>query len=147
MIIYRIVHTKYQDDLSGEGARIYGGRWNPKGQAALYCSEHISLCMLENMVNMGDDLVRRQFTLLHLFIPEQKMRTIDSEALKKNWIQDFDYTQWLGNQFLEQDGFILKIPSAIVTEEYNYMLNPLHPDFRKVRVVKATPFYFDERLF
>jgi len=147
MIIYRITHAKHKDDLSGEGARIHGGRWNPKGKPALYCSEHISLCMLENMANMVDDLIKRNFYLLCIDIPDQKIRSIDPEALKKNWIQDPDYSRWLGTQFLEQDGFILKIPSAIVNEEFNFMINPLHSEFKKIKVVKARPFYFDERLF
>ena len=50
---YRIVDEKFKDDLSGDGAKLYGGRWNPKGSPLLYCSEHISLCMLENMVRDG----------------------------------------------------------------------------------------------
>lgn len=147
MIIHRIVQERYKEDLSGEGARIYGGRWNPKGKAALYCSEHISLCMLENMVNMVDDLIRRNFCLMTLEIPDQKIHPIDTKALKKGWIKDFDYTQWLGKQFLEQEGFILKIPSAIVQEENNFMINPGHRDFKKVKVIQSKPFHFDERLF
>lgn len=147
MIIYRIVDTQYKDDISGYGAKLYGGRWNPIGRAVVYCAEHISLCMLENMVYMMNDLSKREFSLIKISIPNENIQSIDYQSLKKKWIKDVDYTQWVGAQFLNQNGFVLKVPSAIVEEEFNYLINPEHINFGEIKIISAKPFIFDERLF
>ena len=145
--VFRIVDAQFKDDLSGQGAKIYGGRWNPKGVPVLYASEHISLCMLENMVYMAQDLYRRPFHLLTLQIPLETVQDIDEKRLKRNWIKDMEYTQWLGSQFFQEDGFVLKVPSAIVKEEFNFVINTNHIHFKKVKIIENRLFYFDERLF
>jgi RES domain-containing protein len=147
MIIYRIVDTQYKEDVSGYGAKLYGGRWNPIGRSVVYCAEHISLCMLESMIYMMTDLSKREFSLVKISIPNNNIQSIDYQSLKKKWIKDLDYTQWVGAQFLNQNGFILKVPSAIVEEEFNYLINPEHINFADIKIISAKPFIFDERLF
>lgn len=147
MIVNRIVDAKYKDDLSGSGAKEHGGRWNPKGKPAMYCSEHISLCMLENMVYMTNDIIKRPFCLIQLDIPDEFIQEINHQALKKSWYEDIDYTRWLGAQFLNQDGFILKVPSAIVHEEFNFMINTQHERMKEVKIIQQRPYFFDQRLF
>lgn len=144
---YRIVDEKFKDDLSGDGAKLYGGRWNPKGSPLLYCSEHISLCMLENMVNMTTGLYRRNFSLIHLQLPLIEIQELNPDALKPDWFEDIDYTRWLGSQFLAQNGFILKVPSAVVPQEFNFIINPMHSHFKKIKISAQYPYHFDDRLF
>ncbi|MBL7771947.1 MAG: RES family NAD+ phosphorylase [Chitinophagaceae bacterium] len=147
MIVYRIVDSRFSEDLSGEGARLYGGRWNSKGISALYCSEHISLAALENVVYLNDQLIVRDFHLMHIEIPDQAIHTIDPKALKKGWHQDVEYTRWLGTQFIDQKGFILKIPSAIIQEEFNFLINTEHVLNSSLKIVHQQVFMFDQRLF
>lgn len=147
MTIFRIVDARYSDDLSGEGARLYGGRWNPKGVPALYCSEHISLSALENMIYLNDQMIQRNYHLIHLQIPDDAVHSLDPKALKVGWHQDIDYTRWLGSQFIDQNGFILKIPSAVIQDEFNFLIKTDHALASQLHIQKKQPFIFDERLF
>lgn len=147
MIVYRIVESKFKDDISGFGAKLYGGRWNSIGRAVVYCAEHISLSMLENMVYMTSGITQKDYSLVKISIPNENIQSIDYKSLKKKWINDVEYTQWVGTQFLNQNGFVLKIPSAIVEEEFNLIINPDHVNFKEVKIISTKPFHFDERLF
>jgi RES domain-containing protein len=149
MMVYRIAGALYKDDLSGEGARRNGARWNSKGIAMLYASEHISLCALEMLVNIVLTEIKQNFYLLHIALPEQaSLVSITAGKLKKNWQEDAGYTHFIGDEFCkEKKALILKVPSAVIPDEYNFLLNPRHPDFKKVKIMKSKPFIFDKRLF
>lgn len=147
MIVYRIVEEKFKDDISGYGAQLFGGRWNPKGKPVLYCAAHISLSMLENLVYLSHFQVPGKYFLLHIEIPHETIQRISPTSLKKKWTTDVEYTRWIGYQFLEQNGFVLQVPSAIVPEEDNFVINTSHPLSQQIKIVKSRPFLFDERLF
>ena len=149
MTFYRITNSAYKDDLSGQGAKIFGGRWNLPGHQALYASEHISLCVLEMLVNITLPESSLNYHLLKITIPDTYEPTIIlNKKLKTNWQDDEAYTQFMGTEFLKnKQAAVLKIPSAVISEENNYLLNPLHPDFKKIVMRKSSPFKFDNRLF
>lgn len=149
MIVYRFAHPKFALDLSGTGARLVGGRWNPAGIPVTYTSEHVSLALLEILANAGSLQELQAIHLVEIEIPDNvTLHEVKLSGLKKEWYRDFDYTQWMGQEILQNSkALLIKCPSAIVHSEHNFLINPLHPDFKKVRPVRAAGFYFDERLF
>lgn len=149
MILYRFAHRKFAHELSGIGARLKGGRWNPAGLPVLYTSETISLALLEVLVNASTLEELQSIQLMEIHIPSNtECQEIKLQNLKKDWNHDIDYTQWMGKEILQTKKTLLfQCPSAVVHKEHNYMINPLHPDFKKVRLQNAADFYFDERLF
>jgi RES domain-containing protein len=148
MIIYRLAVEKYSSDLSGAGAKLYGGRWNNKGLAMLYTTENISLSVLEILVNANRNEIPPAYELLKLNIANTVgYSTITKEKLKEAWKDDFEYTQWIGTAFLKENKkLLLKVPSAVVDDEYNFLVNPNHSDFKKLKIEAASHFKFDKRL-
>ena len=149
MIVYRISNAGFSDDISGTGAKINGSRWNSKGVAALYTSQFISLAVLEMLVNTNFKDYAIALDLMYINFPDEQTTTIiDSKNLKTNWRDDFEYTRYIGDEFFMQNkSLILKVPSAVIQEEHNYLVNPLHVDFKKIKLVKTKSFWPDERLF
>jgi RES domain-containing protein len=149
MIVYRITNTAYKDDLSGTGAKTYGGRWNHPGVAGLYTASHISLSVLEMLVNITLPESQLKYHVLHINIPANiDTAVITAKKLKKNWEDDEDYTRFMGTAFLkDKQSLLLQVPSAVIAEENNYIINPLHSDFKKISIVKSYAFKFDKRLF
>lgn len=147
--VYRFTHPKYNQDLSGNGAKLFGGRWNEIGIPALYTSFTISLALVELFVhkNSFEEIAINE--LLEITIDDEIAATIDYKKLKKNWKTDEEYCQFMGTQFLKYENKIaLQVPSAIIEEENNLVLNPLAKDFlKKVKIKKVKVFDFDERLF
>ena len=149
MIVYRITHSHFKDDISGNGAKTYGGRWNVPGLPALYTSEHISLCVLELLVNISLQESQINYHLIQIQIPESaEMALVSTKKLKTNWQNDQMYTRFMGSEFLKnKQSLLLKVPSAVISEESNYLINPLHANFNKIQIIKSFPFKFDKRLF
>ena len=86
--------------------------------------------------------------LMQITVPENLMQSLSVNALKQTWQKDIDYSRFIGNEFLKtKKSLLLKVPSAIIPEETNVLINPAHPDFKKVKIIKASPFQFDTRLF
>jgi len=148
MIVYRITNETYKNDISGDGASLFGSRWNSKGFRLLYTSQFISLSILESLVHLKKQYIPPTQFLLHIEIPDRNEITEISVArLKKNWHQQFDYTQEIGNQFIKSNQIlILKVPSSIVSQENNFLLNPLHTDFKKVKIISSELLELDKRL-
>ncbi len=149
MIIFRLATEKYKNDLSGTGAKLYGGRWNSKDIPALYAAENVSLAVLEIFVRADKLSIPPSYHLIKILLPDAlPVQSIKTASLKKGWKDDWEYTQWMGDQFLlSGNAAALKVPSAIVEEEYNYVLNTTHPDCKKLKVVETSIFQFDKRLF
>ncbi len=148
MIVYRISNELYKEDISGNGAAINGSRWNSKNLKMLYTGEYISLSILESLVHLRQiDIPPNQY-LLTIQIPDIKFQDISPAKLKANWQQHVNYTQWIGDQFISaSQSMILKVPSAIVPQEHNFLVNPLHADFKKVKLVNHELLELDKRLF
>jgi RES domain-containing protein len=149
MIIYRICKSEYKDDISGTGAKLYGSRWNQAGYPMLYAAEHISLAALEMLVHINFDEVPPSFYLLLIKVPDATSVTeLKYDKLKESWEDDTAYTSWIGSEFIKgKASLCMKVPSAVIAEEHNYLLNPLHTDFKKIHIAEARPFNFDKRLF
>lgn len=149
MILYRFAHHLFADDLTGTGAKLHGGRWNNIGTNVLYTSGSISLALLEILVNAGSFEALQPFKLIQLTLPETAIKyQINIKNLKKNWHQDIGYIQWMGTEILqEKKALVIECPSAIIPQESNFLLNPLHKDYPKIRMKEVLDFYFDERLF
>lgn len=149
MTVFRICNPQFSEDISGTGAKLYGGRWNSKGVAALYASEHISLSVLEMLVHNRFTDFTIDLNLLHLaFTDTLSIKEVKSNKLKTDWINDFDYTRFMGDQFIQAGTHaILKVPSAVIKEEHNFIMNPLHADFKKIKITQTVSFSTDKRLF
>jgi len=151
MIVYRLCREKYAHDLSGRGAEISGGRWNGKGTAALYTSNSRALCVMEIMVHVPAGIIPKDYFLVTIEIPDDgAIQHLDPKKLPDNWNRNpvSAVSQRIGNTFFsEQKALILKAPSVIIKDEWNYILNPSHKDFKKVKINGAEPFTFDTRLF
>lgn len=149
MIIYRLATSKYKDDLSGNGSKLFGGRWNSPGISVVYTAENISLAVLEILVRADKYTIPLSYTLLKISIPETvETIVIPEPKLKRLWEDDLAYTQWMGDEILkENEALLLKVPSAIVPDENNYIINTKHNDFKKVKIINAEGFEFDKRLF
>jgi len=147
MIIYRLTTGKFANDISGTGAKIYGGRWNPVGLPALYTSQFISLAILEILVRATKNTSPDSYTLTSLEFPDKGIYQVQLKKLKKDWQHDLKYTQGIGEDFLrEKHSLCLKVPSAIVPQENNFLLNPLHADFKKLVIISAELLELDNRL-
>lgn len=126
---------------------MYGGRWNPQGLAALYTSQYISLSILEILVRASKTTSPDSYMLISFDIPDNAIHQIDSKKLKKEWQHNLKYTQGIGEDFLrEKQSLCLKVPSAIVPQENNFLLNPLHADFKKVKILSSELLQLDKRL-
>jgi RES domain-containing protein len=149
MTTYRICNLPFKDDISGSGAKLYGSRWNSIGTPMLYLASSISLAWLEMLVHLQFQDKSTDFALLYISIPEgAAVQELQIGKLKQNWQLDAGYTQFIGDAFIRlKQKLILKVPSALVEEEANYLINPLHSDFKKAEIVKTKIFQFDHRLF
>ncbi|RWY50991.1 RES family NAD+ phosphorylase [Mucilaginibacter gilvus] len=149
MILYRISACKYIESLDGTGARLYGGRWNSKGHAMVYLASSRALAMLEVLVHLQPLLIPQDFCIAEIEVPDKSIHEIDTATLPKNWIDVSPPVaiKQIGNKFIK-DGkqLLLKVPSSIVEQEFNYLINPDHPEIKSVKVLRTKPFSFDERL-
>ncbi len=150
MLLYRISKEKYIRDLSGEGARKYGGRWNHKGTPVLYTSEHISLAALEVLVHVPVISLPKDLKLLKLRISDEASREeVDPSTLLANW-KDYPAPtdlKDLGTKWAEsRNSLLLKVPSAVISSEWNYLISPLHEEFEQITIVEVVDFTFDTRI-
>jgi RES domain-containing protein len=152
VLLYRIGKTNRIRDLSGEGARLYGGRWNPKGMPALYTSDSTALATLETVVHFPLHLMPENRSIVTLELPtDLEVLTIPLEELPSKWWINPAPPQLaqIGQKWLEQIlAVALVVPSSVTPagEGRNYILNPQHPDFKYVEIIKVTKYDYDERL-
>lgn len=150
MNCYRIVHKKYADTLSGEGARLYGGRWNTKGNSMIYTAQSSSLAMLEMLVQRNIQLVGINYFLITIQIPDSiKIKNIDILEVPDSWDANppNETTKSIGDTFVnEREYMILSVPSAVNPLESNFLINDQHPDFREVSIIDKEQIVFDKRL-
>ncbi len=148
MELYRLGVCQYAGNLSGEGAKIYGGRWNSLGVPAVYFASSRALAVLEVLVHLPTGLLPKNFCMA-TFKVDADFIELKAEVLPVKW-RSFPFTkstQMLGNQFLKENrSLLLKVPSAIVAGDFNYIANPLHPDIKKMKLLEKVDFSFDDRL-
>lgn len=147
MLVYRIVLSKYDSNLSASSR---AARWNNNDVKVIYTSSSQSLACLENVVHRSKLGLSANFSVLVIEIPDSvAITTLDMEVLPNDW-KDFAnmyLTQKIGDNWIYAGRTaVLKVPSSIVSDEYNYLINPLHPDFEVIKLVKTKPFLFDDRI-
>jgi RES domain-containing protein len=148
MMLFRFCKEQYSNDISGEGAKLRGGRWNSVGLPVVYTSTTISLSLLELLIyNASYDELQNNY-LMKIEIPGMPEDSITPINVKGQWQKDIGYSRFIGDSFLStRKNIVFKVPSAIIPEEYNILINPLHPDFKKIKIIDSSPFEFDSRLF
>ncbi len=135
--------------FDGEGARRYGGRWSSPGTRVVYCSESVSLAALEVLVHLQAAPPLRGYAVIPVHFPERLVTEVPRRDLPKNWASSPAprRLQQIGDRWASGNrSVVLRVPSAIVPAEGNYLLNPTHPDFGTVEIGQAQPFVLDPRL-
>ena len=150
MLLYRVGAGPYARSISGEGARLYGGRWNPKGTPVLYLSEHPALACLEFLAGVDPALLPdgRAYLLL-LDAPFTKAHIEQPVSLPEDWAQEPAplSAQALGQAWCQVGRKpLLRVPTIHVPQAFNYVLNVLHPLAAKVRLIGAEPFWLSPRV-
>ncbi len=151
MELYRIAQEKYADDLSGNGAKIFGGRWNSEGLFALYTSSYRSLALLETLAHTPAKMLdQKVYILITLSLPgNTRIEVIDKNKLSPGWDapDTRPLTKRMGDEFLKsKSSLLLAVPSVLMPEENNYLVNVLHPDMKKMKVIFKRRISFDTRL-
>jgi RES domain-containing protein len=135
--------------FDGEGARLYGGRWNSAGVALVYASEHKSLAALETRVHIDATKRLRRYKCFSFHFDDALMEIFAVRRLPRDWKEEPPppSIQQLGDLWVKAaPSAVLAVPSIIIPDERNYLLNPRHPDFAKIKIDKPTEFVFDQRL-
>lgn len=136
--------------FSGEGARLYGGRWNNPGTPLVYLAGSVSLAQLEMLVHLeSDEVLNSKYVIIPVWIPSHLIKTLDVKALPRNWRSAAapSSTRKLGDRWVQScESPVLRVPSVIVPQESNYLLNPAHSSFDKLSFGKPDKLIFDSRL-
>ncbi len=147
---WRIVHKRFAASaFSGEGPYRYGGRWNSMGCRVVYVSQSISLATLEVLVNGLQPEQIHDYVYFSIDIPVKHIQKLYKEDLPADWSSDPVpcSTQAIGDRWISGGkSLALRVPSAVVAQEYNYLLNPLHPEFAHLKIGPAEQYSFDQRL-
>jgi RES domain-containing protein len=149
--IWRICRKQFAArPLDGKGGMLAAGRWHTPRRLVTYASDSLALASLEVLVHCDLDLLPSDLLAVEIEVPTQMQVTeLTTSDLPRAWRR---YPaprtlQELGNSWLDEAATaVLRVPSAVVPTECNYLINPLHPDIKKVRVVRRFRFAFDERL-
>ncbi len=150
MKVYRIAKIRYINDLSGSGARRYGGRWNHKGTSMIYTSENRALATVEYLVHVPLSIVPPHLSLATLQISDKiTPKAISISDLPGNW-REYTAPSRLAelgtNWATKNESLLLRVPSAMVEHEYNILINPLHPDMKHVSIAQIERYTVDKRL-
>jgi RES domain-containing protein len=151
MRVWRLIRAAHvAKAFEGHGARLYGGRWNPKGVAVVYTSASLSLAVLEALVHVEVSSLPDDYRAIPADIPDSlKMEVVAIKDLPGGWQapQDQPALQRLGATWVAAaTTAVLSVPSAVLPEERNYLINPAHPQASKIKIGPAREFRFDPRL-
>lgn len=147
---YRLVRARHAARaFDGEGARRYGGRWNPVGTPAVYLASHRSLAVLEILANLERTDALAGFVFFEVRFDERAVERLELERLPANWrrAEPPSALARLGAAWaVEARSLLLEVPSAVVPPETNFVINPRHPEFGSLEIGDAEPFDLDARL-
>jgi RES domain-containing protein len=147
---WRLVKSRHaRAAFDGEGARLYGGRWNSPGTRVAYASDSVALAALEVLAHLESTAVLQAYSLATIRFPESAVETLDAASLPSDWrrFPSPPENQALGDRWVA-DGrsVVLRVPSAIVPTASNYLINPAHPGVAAAVVETPERFAFDPRL-
>jgi len=150
MQVWRLVKTKYAASaFDGEGARLYGARWNSPGIRVAYAASNSALAVLEVLVHLGDVRVLPSYSLITASVPDAHVIALDVSTLPDGW-ENYPVppeVQAIGDAWIRSGGSVaLRVPSVVVAGGHNLLLNPLHPTFGEFSIDSVEPFKFDPRL-
>ena len=147
MLVYRIVHKKYSSGLFASGLK---GRWNSSGKKVIYAAESIPLAFLENMVRRQGVGFNKDFKILFIDIPDSlKILTVNVSDLEDGWrdFKDYSKCQLIGDKWHDDaKTMILKVPSTVLPDSYNYVVNTEFSDYGVVKLIEATDLVPDDRI-
>lgn len=149
MEVFRICHEKYAERLTSSGS---ANRWNIKGQQVIYTGGSRSLSTLELAVHRNSIIPTVHYKVMVISIADedQLFRQVRLAELPLNWrkLNAYSTLQRMGSEWYQhQESLVLKVPSAVIAQEYNYIINAEHPDFSsKVQLVRAEDYFWDDRL-
>jgi RES domain-containing protein len=150
MVGWRIVKQKHaRGAFSGEGARVFGGRWNSAGVPVVYCSEHLSLAALETLVHIRPVAMRENFRAYRIRFDDDLLISIALKKLAKGWDAQppTATSRKIGDDWVKSGrSAVLSLPSVLIPLERILLLNPAHPDFRKIEIKDMETFLLDPRL-
>ena len=148
--VWRIVSANYKDKAyTGDGGRIHGGRWNSKGVAAVYTADSLAMASIEMIVNLPTPKLLQKYVRISAQISLDFVSELSGADLPEDWNSRpiSPSTRAIGDRWIkEQSSAVLRVPSIVVPEEYNYLLNPNHPDFAKIEIGKPIIYFFDSRV-
>jgi len=148
--VWRIVQRKYAEEaFSGDGSAKYGGRWNQKGIAVVYCSQSESLAQLEVLVRTMRPKDLALYLLIEARVPEELIEILRHDDLPQDWnaLPESNPTRKIGTKWANEKRIaVLGVPSVVVPTELNFLLNPEHPDFLKIEIGNPKPVGWDPRL-
>ena len=146
---WRIVKTRHSADaFSGEGARLFGGRWNSPGMAMVYTAGSTSLATLELLVHLNTSVLP-PYSICPVDFDDSLIEILDPATLPRDWRQSPppNSLQTIGDDWISRgSSVVLRVPSAVIENENNYLINPAHKDFRKLVIGSMEVFDLDPRL-
>jgi len=147
MLVYRISKTQYAEDLNGTGAKLYGGRWNHINTPCIYTASSRSLAILEFSVNVNIDYIPRALSICIFEIDETMVKEFEINKLPGDWkdVPSPFSTKDFGTKLLEKGDPIIKLPSIIIPDEFNFVLNPLATE-KAFKLVEIKDFVYDLRI-
>lgn len=149
MFLYRIGKTQYANDRDGTGAKLNGGRWNHEGVPCIYCAASRALSLLEYSAHVTLDTIPKSLSFTSFFVPDELIHPVKISKLPPGWnrwphpkpARDF------GTKILKEGRYaVVQFPSAIIPEEFIYVINPLHPKMNFIRIVDVRDYRYDTRL-
>ena len=147
MQLFRITTAKWAGKLSGSG---YPARWNSKGAFIIYTASNRALACLENLVHRSAEGLNRNFKITVIDAPDQSsIQMVHTADLPENWhkTSNVPVCRIIGDQWIKsRASLLLSVPSAIIRDEFNVLINPAHSDFQNVTVKDIVDFEFDKRL-
>ena len=151
MLVWRICRARYAGAAaSGEGARLFGGRWNSRGLSVVYASTSLALAAVETFVNIEPNLAPNDYVSMAVNVPDSlAIERIEIKALPSDWHRSRnEELQRLGDEWVRLGRTAaMFVPSAVIRGDWNVLLNPAHRDFAKIKFQRPEPFVFDARMF
>lgn len=146
--VWRLVKERHADTaFDGEGARLYGGRWNSNGHRVVYTSSSLALAALETLVHLDTSLPLPRFVAFCVYLPGDYIAQVGlPSSASSDALPSLMETRRLGDAWITEGRHaVLSVPSALVPQEFNFLLNPAHPFFPKLEIAAPIPFVLDIR--
>jgi RES domain-containing protein len=151
MEIYRLSKETYASSLSGIGAALKGARWNSAGIEMIYTASNRSLAMAEVAVHFSAATMPSDYMMVTIFVPDDiTLLKLNNSDLPYDWniFPHPNSTQLIGDRFITESKYcVFQVPSAVTQGDYNYLINPYHADFKRIKIIEIIKFPFDNRIF